>query len=52
MDVDAILPEVEMAMIDADSQFWEAIEQVNEQRQDSGLYLTHLLPPCALSSHY
>jgi len=26
MDVDAILPEVEMAAIDADTSFWEAIE--------------------------
>lgn len=42
MDVDAILPEVEMHSIEADESFWNAIEQTNEQLQASGLYLTHL----------
>lgn len=42
MDVDAILPEVEMAGIDADDQFWDAVEMTNEELRDSGLYLTHL----------
>ena len=42
MDVDAILPEVEMAAIDTDTSFWEAIEETNAALRDSGLYLTHL----------
>jgi hypothetical protein len=42
MDVDAILPEVEMAAIEADDSFWNAIEKTNEQLEPSGLYLTHL----------
>lgn len=42
MDVDAILPEVEMASIEADEGFWDAIAQTNEKLQSSGLYLTHL----------
>lgn len=42
MDVDAILPEVEMAAIDADTSFWEAIEATNAALRPSGLYLTHL----------
>lgn len=42
MDVDAILPEVEMTAIESDDAFWEAIEKTNEQLENSGLYLTHL----------
>lgn len=42
MDVDAILPEVEMTAIESDDGFWEAIEKTNEQLESSGLYLTHL----------
>ena len=42
MDVDAILPEVEMAAIEADDSFWDAIEKTNNFLQASGLYLTHL----------
>lgn len=42
MDVDAILPEVEMAAIEADESFWSAIEITNDQLRSSGLYLTHL----------
>lgn len=42
MDVDAILPEVEMSLIEADESFWNAIEKTNEQLQSTGLYLTHL----------
>jgi hypothetical protein len=42
MDVDAILPEVEMASIEADDSFWDAIETTNEQLESTGLYLTHL----------
>lgn len=42
MDVDAILPEVEMTTIEADDSFWHAIEKTNDHLQASGLYLTHL----------
>lgn len=42
MDVDAILPEVELAVVEKDDQFWNALDATNEELQDSGLYLTHL----------
>ena len=42
MDVDAILPENEMAAIEADDGFWTAIENTNHELQASGLYITHL----------
>lgn len=42
MDVDAILPEMEMASIESDDSFWNAIEKTNSQLQSTGLYLTHL----------
>lgn len=42
MDVDAILPEVEMETIEADDSFWNAIEKTNAKLQPTGLYLTHL----------
>ncbi|MFZ9938143.1 MAG: DUF6036 family nucleotidyltransferase [Luteolibacter sp.] len=42
MDVDAILPEVEMSAIEADDSFWDAIEKTNEQLESTGLYITHL----------
>jgi hypothetical protein len=42
MDVDAILPEVHMAAIEADDGFWNAIENTNLELLSSGLYITHL----------
>ena len=42
LDVDAILPEVEMSMIDNDDQFWDAIGKTNDQLESTGLYITHL----------
>jgi hypothetical protein len=42
MDVDAILPEIDMSSIEADDSFWNAIEKTNEDLHSSGLYLTHL----------
>lgn len=42
MDVDAILPEVEMSSIEEDHSFWEAIEKSNHELEPTGLYLTHL----------
>jgi hypothetical protein len=42
LDVDAILPEVEMSSIEADDQFWAAIEKTNDQLASTGLYITHL----------
>lgn len=42
MDVDAILPTVEMKQIEANDDFWDAIEATNTELQESGLYITHL----------
>ena len=42
MDVDAILPEIEMHTIEADESFWNAIELTNQELEPSGLYITHL----------
>jgi len=42
LDVDAILPEVEMAAIEGNEQFWEALEKTNQELEPTGLYLTHL----------
>ncbi len=42
MDVDAILPSVEMGRIEADVQFWRAIELTNKSLLPEGLYVSHL----------
>lgn len=42
LDVDAILPEIELSAIEADDQFWLAIEATNADLDPDGLYLTHL----------
>jgi hypothetical protein len=42
MDVDAILPVVEMGKIEADAQFWKAIELTNKSLLPEGLYVSHL----------
>lgn len=42
MDVDAILPTVEMEKIEADDQFWKAIELTNKSLVPDGLYISHL----------
>jgi len=42
MDVDGILPETEMAAIEADEQFWAAVDLTNRELEPSGLYITHL----------
>lgn len=42
MDVDAILPMLEMESVEADDQFWDAIELTNQQLETTGLYITHL----------
>lgn len=42
LDVDAILPSVELAEIDANDDFWNAIEATNEDLEPFGLYITHL----------
>lgn len=41
-DVDAILPAVQMARIEADQQFWDALESANKELEPTGLYMTHL----------
>lgn len=42
LDVDGIIPASQMAELEADMQFWAALEQVNEELKSEGLYLTHL----------
>lgn len=42
LDVDAILPGVEMSSIEQDDDFWQAIEKTNELLVELNLYLTHL----------
>ena len=42
MDVDAILPTVEMEKIEADDQFWKAIDFTNKSLVPDGLYISHL----------
>ena len=42
MDVDAILPVVEMPQIETNDDFWDAIEATNKELQESDLYITHL----------
>jgi hypothetical protein len=41
-DVDALLPAVEMTRIEADRQFWDALEAANKELEPAGLYMTHL----------
>jgi hypothetical protein len=41
-DVDCILPLPEMDGIEADHQFWDALELTNAALHSSGLYITHL----------
>lgn len=41
-DVDAILPAAEMTAIEADEQFWQALDRANHELEPSGLYVTHL----------
>lgn len=42
LDVDAILPLVEMESIESDDQFWTALEKTNSELEPQGLYITHL----------
>jgi len=42
MDVDAILPNVEMAQIEKNDDFWDAIEATNKELEPTGMYVTHL----------
>jgi hypothetical protein len=42
MDVDAILPSVQMAAIENDGQFWQALDLANRDLEPEGLYMTHL----------
>jgi hypothetical protein len=44
LDVDALLPAVEMAAIEADGQFWQALDATNRELESQGLYMTHLFP--------
>ena len=42
LDVDAILPSKDLQAIEANDDFWNAQDRVNELFGDSGLYFTHL----------
>ena len=42
MDVDAILPGVQMKEIEKNDDFWGAVEAVNQELETSGMYITHL----------
>ncbi len=42
MDVDVILPSVQMAAIEADTQMWQALDKTNAVLESQGLYITHL----------
>lgn len=42
MDVDAILPSLQMAAIENDGQFWQALDLANRDLASEGLYMTHL----------
>lgn len=41
-DVDLILPKIELSAMDANEDFWLAIEQTNTLLSSEGLYLTHI----------
>lgn len=42
MDVDLIIPEVELESLDENEDFWSAVEKVNHELSAENLYLTHL----------
>ena len=42
LDVDVIMRGSQMALIDEDTQFWQAHRATNEALRDPGLYMTHL----------
>ena len=43
-DIDVILPSGRELAIDADAQFWEAINATNRELEGRGLYITHIFP--------
>lgn len=43
-DIDVIVPAGRELMIDADAQFWAAIEATNRELADRALYITHIFP--------
>lgn len=42
LDVDVILPSIEISSIEQDTQFWDALQATNKELEPEGLYLTHL----------
>ena len=42
LDVDALLPAVEIEAIESDEQFWRALDLANRELAPKGLYMTHL----------
>ncbi len=43
-DIDLIIPQEHEMRIEADADFWAAIEATNRDLEPSGLYLTHIFP--------
>lgn len=43
-DIDLIIPAGRELIIDADAQFWAAIEATNRELADRALYITHIFP--------
>ena len=41
MDVDAILPVVQMSQIEQNEGFWNAVEETNRELESSSFYITH-----------
>lgn len=42
LDVDGVVPTTQSAAFDADLGFWDALQAVNQELVDEGLYLTHI----------
>lgn len=42
LDIDLIIPEVELSSIDVNDDFWNAVEKTNQTLTSEGLYLTHI----------
>jgi hypothetical protein len=41
LDVDAIIPMAQLRKMEADAQFWSALDRANQELETEGLYLTH-----------
>ena len=43
-DVDIIIPKEKEIWVDADRNFWKAVEKTNRELESKGLYITHIFP--------